>query len=88
MPNLWVVLLYALIFVWALFLVWRFKAQAWYWHVLSLVLALVLGLIPPPAGMQGLVYDVLFGCAFLFLIVWGIAGMVLYRTHHPKHRHA
>jgi len=89
--SLWAIAIYAVVLALALFLLVHFKAQAWYWHVLSALLALGVGLVPPPAGWQGPLYDVLFGCTFLFLFVWGLGGILMYRTHeahHTRHRHA
>lgn len=88
MPNIWVVLLYGVVVSLAVFLLWYFSAQAWYWHVLSLAAALALGLMPAPVGWQGPAFDVLFGSVFLFLIVWGVGGMVTYRSHRASHKHA
>ena len=57
----------------------------WFWHVLSVVAALAIGLLPPgmipiPAAW-GMARDMIVGSVFLFLIVWGL-GAPLFRRHH------
>jgi hypothetical protein len=72
-----VFLLYAAAVLGALLLLYFFHAR-WYWHVLSVVLALAIGLAPPawiplPAAW-GMSRDVVLGCVFLFLVVWGLCA--------------
>lgn len=64
----------------AILLLLALGSLRWYWHVISALLGLTFGLIPPPAGMEGnnhfyLVTGV--GCAFFLL--WGIAAPLFRR---------
>ncbi len=79
-----VLLCYLLAFVVAaLALYWVGRAK-WYWHVLSFAGAVALGLMPPIEGWSGPVYDVVVGCAFVVLLIWGI-GEPLYDFLHLPH---
>lgn len=84
MSPLWVVLVYGLAVATALVLLYFFHARSWYWHALSLVLAIVAGLTPMPATWQSARADLLFGFLFLFLFSWGIGGPVYRVLHHRK----
>ena len=79
-----VFLVYGSAAVLALALLFFFHAN-WYWHVLSVGVALAIGLMPPemipvPAAW-GKTRDILVGAGFVFLVVWGI-GAPLFRRHH------
>ena len=78
MQAVWVALTYVSAVVVALALLYAFHAR-WYWHALSVLAALALGLTPPPEGWQP--PDLLVGSVFVFLLVWGI-GAPLFRAHH------
>ena len=69
-----------------LWLLHRFGSQRWLWHVLAIACSLVLGLLPTPVAFQGVATDLTIGFGFLFLMVWGVGGLVVYRPH--IHRHA
>lgn len=71
-----------------LFLLYRFRAQAWYWHILCVVAAFALGLIPTPPEWKTQVLDMVFGFAFIFLLVWGLGGLVMFHRGRERHRHA
>ncbi len=66
----------------ALFCVYLFHAR-WYWHVLSVLLALTVGFSPPLPGWEGPTRDLVYGCVVLFLLAWGGAEPFI----HPFHRH-
>jgi len=83
-----VVLVYASALGLALLMLYLFKAQAWYWHLLSLAAAFGVGLMPPPAGWQGPVVDLLFGTVFIFLLVWGVGGLLVSGSRSPRRKHA
>ena len=68
----------------ALFLLWRFPAKPWYWHVLSLAAAAALGLTPFPEPFRGPSWDALVGTIFVFLFCWGVAAP-LFRVAHFHH---
>ena len=76
---------------WSLALLYFFHAN-WYWHVMSVSLALVIGLIPPPdmipvPAAWGTTRDLVVGAIFTFLVVWGL-GAPLFRRHHQPTQHA
>lgn len=66
-------------------LLYHFRSQAWYWHLLAIVASLALGLVPIPASLQTPGFDLLFGFVFISLISWGVGGLVVFRPHHEKH---
>ncbi len=81
-----VVLVYACSFLLAVVLLYLFHT-AWYWHVLSIAAALVIGLWPPPAPLAGRpVFDLLVGFLFIFLFVWGIGEPFFHRVHSARTR--
>ena len=67
------------------FLLYRFRSQAWYWHVLAVIVALVIGLMPGTALLQTEGGSLLYGFSFIILMVWGIGGLIPYRPRHAKH---
>jgi len=75
MNPLLVSLVYGLSLLSAMALLYFFYAR-WYWHGLSLAVALALGFIPIPG-----IPDLLIGALFLFLFVWGL-GLPLFHKHH------
>jgi hypothetical protein len=83
-----VLMIYGAVAIVALALLYFFHAS-WYWHVLSVVVALIIGLMPPdmipvPAAW-GTTRDIILGCVFTFLVIWGIAAPLFHR-HHKAHR--
>jgi hypothetical protein len=68
-----------------IYLLYRFRSQAWYWHVLAVIVALVIGLMPGTALLQTESGSLLYGFAFIILLVWGIGGLIPYRPRHAKH---
>lgn len=88
MSTYWVLLVYAFALGLPLYLLWKFKPLAWFWHLVSCAAALALGLMPPPAGWQGPSWDLAFGGMFLFLMVYGVGGIVMQGSRHPRKRHA
>ena len=85
MSSMWAVLIYAVAIGIPLLVLYLYGSAHWYWHVFAILAALAVGLIPPPLQLQGVTFDVLYGFAFIFLMVWGIGGIVVFRPHHPKH---
>lgn len=82
-----VFLIYGAAAVLALVLLYCFHAH-WYWHVMSVVVALVIGMMPPdmipvPAAW-GTMRDIILGSIFTFLVIWGIAAPLFVR-HHQAH---
>jgi len=68
-----------------IYLLIHFHSQAWYWHVLAVMAALAMGLVPMPAWLQASSADLVIGFVFLVLMVWGAGGLLMFRTHHEKH---
>ena len=68
-----------------IFLLYRFRSQAWYWHVLAVIVALVIGLMPGTALLQTLGGSMLYGFVFVVLMLWGIGGLIPYRPRRAKH---
>ncbi|HYW47592.1 MAG TPA: hypothetical protein VE959_32285 [Bryobacteraceae bacterium] len=65
---------------------YRFHSQAWYWHVLAIAAALVIGLIPIPPEFQRRGFDLLFGFGLVVLLFWGIGGFIVPQGgHREKH---
>jgi hypothetical protein len=84
--NTWVVALAYLVAVaLACGLLYWFGARSWYWHVLSVVAALAIGLAPVPEQFRGPSADVTIGFVFLLLLIWGAGAPFVHRTHHEKH---
>ena len=83
MSSLWVFLAYGSAILGALLVLYFFHARSWYWHTLSVTLALVIGLAPLPAEWRGPEYDVMVGSVFLFLLVWGVSAPV-FRHRTPR----
>ena len=71
----------------ALLLLKHFGSAHWFWHVLSILAALGLGLMPSPDAIAGPATDMAFGFVFIVLMAWGIGGLVVFRPHH-RHKHA
>jgi hypothetical protein len=84
------VLVYLLAIGIPIFLLYRFQSQACYWHILSILAAVALGLIPIPIEFQKPQFDLLFGFAFITLMIWGAGGLIIFRPrrHHHYEKHA
>jgi hypothetical protein len=48
--------------------------KRWYWHILSLLLSLGIGLTPIPAALNTPRGSMIIGSAFTFFLVWGVAA--------------
>lgn len=80
------VLIYLLALAIPVGLLFRYGSQHWFLHILAITAGLGLGFMPTPVELKGIATDLAMGFAFLFLMVWGIGGLVVYRPH--LHRHA
>ncbi len=87
MSTVWVFAAYGFSVALALVIVYFFHAR-WYWHVLSVLAALAIGFSPPIPGWDGPTRDLVYGFAFLFLLVWGLAEPFLHHFHRQRFRHA
>ena len=85
MSSMWIFLGYGLPLALALCLLYFFHARAWYWHILSLGCALGLGMMPAQAAWQSPLSGLILGAAFVFLVVWGVGGLLVVPAHHAKH---
>jgi len=75
---------YAVAFFVALWLLYRSHVR-WYWHVLAVVLAFVVGLIPTPAPFVGSrVFDLVVGSLFVFLVTWGLGEIFMHGRHRRR----
>jgi len=79
---------YGSVIVVALAVLHFFRARRWYWHALSVLLALVIGLMPMPAGWNTPAHELSIGSVFLFLFVWGACAPLFPRHGHGGERHA
>jgi len=74
MKTSWIFLSFGGAALLALLLLYFGRARRWYWHVLSILVALVIGLVPVPQQLntpQGSLY---IGSVFTFLMLWGLAA--------------
>lgn len=65
------------------YLLRHFGSAHWFWHLVSIGAALALGLTPMP--VQGPAVDLTFGFVFIFLMTWGIGGLIPVHGHREKH---
>ena len=65
-------------------LLYYFGSEPWYWHLLAILAGLVLGFVPIPA-LSSQSFDLVIGFVFVFLMVWGICGLFMWRPHREKH---
>ena len=68
-----------------IYLLYRFRSQAWYWHVLAVIMALVIGNMPGTALLETLGGSMLYGFVFVFLMIWGIGGLIPIGRLRKKH---
>jgi hypothetical protein len=58
----------------ALALLYFVRARSWYWHVLSVLAALAVGLVPIPPKYNTTQGTLVVGSFFVFLLLWGVAA--------------
>lgn len=88
MFSILAVLLYLLAIALPVFLLYRFRSQSWYWHVLAVLAAIGLGFVPTPLEWKTEAFDLAFGFAFILLLVWGVGGLVVFRPRPHREKHA
>lgn len=71
----------------SLFLLWHFGVRHWYWHMLSVVASIALGLTPLPERLNTPQMTLVVGWVFLFLFFWGVAAPVFALVKHPPDLH-
>ena len=81
MKLVWPVLVFGTAFLLPLALLYWHRAKAWYWHVLSLALAVGIAMAPDPRGKLPWVanwsentFYLTIGFVCVFLAVWGLAA--------------
>jgi hypothetical protein len=74
MSTNWVIFAYCGAGLLALLFLYLAGARRWYWHILSVIAALVIGLIPTPPSLNSPKGSMLVGVIFSFLLLWGIAA--------------
>lgn len=78
--STWVLVCYGGAALVALLLLLVFRAKSWYWHVLSILAALVVGLVPIPPQLNTPQGSLIIGSVFTFLLLWGVAAPFFRRT--------
>ena len=89
--SVWATLTYAGAAALAVLLLLAFRARTWHWHVGSLVLATLVACLPyPRVGLaNGPLVDLIVGSLILFLLVWGLGGLVFRpMEQHGQQKHA
>ena len=68
----------------SLYLLWRFGVKSWWWHALSVSLAVALGGARLPAFFNTPNMTLAVGWVFILLLLWGIAAQLFILAHHPR----
>ena len=79
------VLVYVAAFAIPLFLLYRFHSAPWPLHLLALLAAFCMGFVQTPPEWKTATFDLAFGGVFVFLVTWGIGGLVPHRRHRERH---
>lgn len=74
MSTMWVIAAYGASAVLALLVLFFSGAKSWYWHLLSVALALAVGLTPIPVKLNTPTMSLVVGSVFTFLLLWGVAA--------------
>ncbi len=74
MPAQWLLYSYLMAAATAPLLLALYRARRWYWHTLSVLAGLAVGLTPPPSGSGGDLFYLVAGTACVFLVLWGLGG--------------
>lgn len=85
MSSLVVALCYGSAMALSLALLWYWGTKTWYWHLLSVCLALILGLTPLPEALNTKEATLAVGWVFVFLFIWGLAAPMFALSHHHPH---
>jgi hypothetical protein len=85
MPSWLVFLVYAAAFFLAVWVDYEFSRVGWYWRVVAVLVAVAIGLTPPPPQFSGSGFDLVVGAVFTFLFVWGISEAFFRLFHLPHH---
>jgi hypothetical protein len=73
--SIWAMVAFGCSAVVALSLLFFMGPKRWYWHILSLLLSLGIGLYKPiPTPLNTPQGSMIIGSAFTFFLVWGVAA--------------
>jgi hypothetical protein len=72
--SIWAMVAYGCSALLALVLLLFPGPKRWYWHVLSVLLSLGVGLTPIPAALNTPQGSMIIGSVFTFFFVWGVAA--------------
>jgi hypothetical protein len=86
MNPAWVFLVYGFSLSAALLVLFFFRAQSWYWHVISICLGFGVGMLKPPPDLAGPAFDLLIGFFLVFFIAWGAAAPFFRGQHAGLHQ--
>jgi hypothetical protein len=80
---------YAAMLVLALSLLYLFGPLQWYWHALSVVVALVLEVVRVSASiaLPSSFFHLAYGNLIIFLLSWGMCGPFFRHHHMPPLHH-
>jgi hypothetical protein len=84
MSTLWVVLTFGSAAVLALVFLYLSGPQAWYWHLLSLAVALAIGLTPIPPRWNTSEINLVIGFFFVLFSLWALAAPFVRRRRRRK----
>lgn len=85
MSVYWVVLCYGAAVAVALLLLYLFEPIHWIWHVLSICIAVGIGLMSLPPALSTPGGTMLVGAGFLLLFSWGILAPLFRQFHRHSH---
>ena len=69
----------------AVLLLYFLGPRAWYLHLVSLAIAFTIGFVPPPQVITGPIADLVNGFVIIFLLFWGLGGLLALSMHREKH---
>ena len=77
--SIWVMVAFGCSALLALILLFFMGPKRWYWHILSVLLSLGIGLTPIPASLNTPQGSMIIGSVFTFFFVWGAAAPLFRR---------
>jgi hypothetical protein len=86
MAAQWILFSYLMAALAALLVLFAFGPVAWYFHVIGILAGLLAGLVPPPSGNGGDLFYIVTGTACVFLLLWGIGGILYLPLHRKRSR--
>jgi hypothetical membrane protein len=77
-------LLYLSAVILPLFLLNRYRASPWPFHILAILVALGIGLAPGTALLNHVSGTMIYGFVFTALMVWGFGGLLAFHSKRAK----